>query len=87
MASMHLSPVERRRDRTSDGADVERADHDVREIARDVLYRRLEDGYRKVEQGLTEGRDVADWEEFWLELLREYERVCDDLAADRDLAA
>ena len=87
MATMHRSPVERTHDRARDGGDAGRADRGVREVARDALYRRLEDGYRKVEQGLVEGRDVADWETFWIELLREYERVCDDLATDRDLAA
>ena len=25
------------------------------------------------------GRDVAAWEQFWLELLREYEHICDEL--------
>jgi hypothetical protein len=55
------------------------------ETRRDALYRRLEGGYQKVERGLAEGRDVAEWEDFWIALLREYERVCDDL--ERDLAA
>ena len=52
---------------------------------RDALYRRLEGGYQKVERGLADGRDVTEWEDFWIALLREYERVCDDL--ERDLAA
>lgn len=56
-----------------------------REGERDSLYRRLDAGYRKVEQGLAEGRDVTEWEAYWRELLREYERICDDL--DRELAA
>lgn len=71
--------VERQR---TDDAPIERS---ALEGRRDNLYQRLEDGYRKVERELAAGRDVTEWEEFWLELLREYERVCDDLG--RDLAA
>ncbi len=84
MAAMRRYSAERIHDWAHGGDDAER---DPCEITREVLYRRLEDGYHKVEQGLAEGRDVSDWEAFWIELLREYERVCDDLAAERELAA
>lgn len=57
---------------------------DARECYRESLYRRLENGYRKVEQGLAEGCDMTTWEAFWIDLLREYERVCDDLDKDKD---
>jgi hypothetical protein len=50
-----------------------------------VFYHRLEQGYERIERGLMEGNDVTTWEDFWVSLLREYERVCDDL--QRDLAA
>ncbi len=53
-----------------------------REQKRDALYRRLEDGYLKVEAGLAQGRDMAKWEDLWLALLREYEGICDDLAEE-----
>lgn len=43
------------------------------------LERRLEDGYERIDQALRDGADVAAWEAFWIQLLREYEAVCDDL--------
>ena len=58
---------------------------DALEAHRDSLYRRLELGYTRIERGLAEGSDVTTWEDFWVALLREYERVCDEL--QRDLAA
>jgi hypothetical protein len=46
-----------------------------------VLYLRLEDGYAQIERALDDGQDVARWEDVWQHLLREYEQVCDLLAA------
>ncbi len=46
-----------------------------------VLYLRLEDGYAQIERALDDGQDVARWEDVWQRLLREYEQVCDLLAA------
>lgn len=46
---------------------------------RESLARRLDDGYRRIDEALREGTDVADWERFWIQLLHEYEAVCDDL--------
>jgi len=60
-------------------------DRDALEEHRDSLYHRLEQGYERIERGLVEGNDVTTWEDFWVSLLREYERVCDEL--QRDLAA
>ena len=60
-------------------------DRNALEAHRDSLYQRLELGYERIERGLAEGEEVTTWEEFWVALLREYERVCDDL--QRDLAA
>lgn len=48
-----------------------------------ALERRLEDGYRRIDEALLAGSDVERWEEFWIQLLGEYEAVCQDL----DLAA
>ncbi len=45
-----------------------------------MLEQRLEDGYRRIEQALAEGADVRAWEQFWLQLLAEYEAICSDLA-------
>ncbi|MGC4191400.1 MAG: hypothetical protein QM589_09570 [Thermomicrobiales bacterium] len=59
-----------------------------------TLERRLDDGYRRIDQGIADGLDVSHWEEFWIDLLRQYEVMADQLAAaddpdaeDWDLAA
>jgi len=56
---------------------------------RETLSRRLEDGYLRIDSAANEGRDVADWESFWIGLLREYEQICDSLsdAGDEAIAA
>ena len=46
---------------------------------RQVLERRLDDGYRRLDEALREGADVEAWEGFWIQLLGEYEAVCDEL--------
>lgn len=51
------------------------------EDRRDELYRRLETGYERIETALTEGKDITDWEALWHQLLQDYEKVCDELAA------
>jgi hypothetical protein len=43
------------------------------------LEQRLEDGSLRIDQAEAQGRDVTAWEAFWLELLKEYEAVCDEL--------
>lgn len=55
-------------------------DHDSR---REMLERRLEDGYRRIDQAALTGADVSEWETFWITLLGEYEDVC----REYDLAA
>jgi hypothetical protein len=54
-----------------------------RESKRQSLERRLEDGYRRIDQAALTGADVTEWESFWIRLLGEYEDVCreSDLAA------
>ncbi len=49
----------------------------------EVLERRLEDGYRRIDQATLAGVDVSEWESFWVRLLGEYEDVCrqSDVAA------
>ena len=54
-----------------------------RETRQDVLERRLEDGYLRIDQAALSGADVTEWESFWITLLGEYE----DLCRDNDLAA
>jgi hypothetical protein len=45
----------------------------------EILARRLEDGYRRIDQAIATGSDVSAWESFWIDLLHEYEAVCDEL--------
>ena len=47
---------------------------------RRTLERRLDDGYQRIEEALREGDDVGAWEDFWIQLLREYEGVCEDFS-------
>lgn len=42
----------------------------------ETLERRLDDGYKRIADAQAQGRDVQAWEEFWIQLLREYEEVC-----------
>ncbi|MER3437097.1 MAG: hypothetical protein C4346_05570 [Chloroflexota bacterium] len=49
------------------------------EWRRESLARRLEDGYHRIDQAIAAGEDVAEWERFWIGLLREYEEICDTL--------
>ena len=46
---------------------------------RAALQRRLEDGYSRIDDAALAGKDVGEWEDFWVSLLREYEDVCRDL--------
>jgi len=43
------------------------------------LELRLVDGYHRIEVALAQGNDVITWEDFWIELLRNYEALCDDV--------
>jgi len=42
---------------------------------------RLEDGYRKINDAAESGREALRWEDLWLQLLDDYERIYDLLAA------
>lgn len=46
----------------------------------DELARRLETGYDYIERMIAAGEDVTKLEDFWIQLLRQYEAVCEDLA-------
>ena len=50
------------------------ADHKLR-----ALERRLDDGYRRIGNAHISGQDISTWEDFWIDLLRQYERAADDL--------
>ena len=42
-----------------------------------VLEQRLDDGYRRIESGQLLGADVTQWEDFWIDLLHQYEQLAD----------
>lgn len=44
------------------------------------LERRLEDGYLRIEDARRAGQDTSAWEDFWIQLLRQYESLADELA-------
>ena len=44
------------------------------------LERRLDDGYRRIDSARLAGEDITAWEDFWIELLRQYECAVDDLS-------
>ncbi len=48
-----------------------------RELRRIEL--RLEDGYRKIEAAVERGEDVRRWEDVWIRLLHDYERIYEEL--------
>lgn len=44
----------------------------------ETLERRLADGYARIEDARSRGQDVTAWEEFWIDLLHQYELTVDD---------
>ncbi len=46
---------------------------------RQELEGRLTAGWQRIDDAIAAGRDVRAWEEHWIALLAEYERVCDAL--------
>lgn len=42
-----------------------------------VLEARLTDGYQRIDEAVIRGENVDHWEAFWIELLHEYEALCD----------
>ena len=44
------------------------------------LVSRLEDGFDKIIAASAKGQDTTRWEDVWLQLLADYERLCDELA-------
>jgi hypothetical protein len=43
------------------------------------LVERLDTGAALIEEKRSKGEDVTQWEDFWIQLLREYEAVCEQL--------
>lgn len=44
-----------------------------------MLEHRLNDGYARIEQALAQGQDVTAWEDFWIDLLHQYEAAMDSV--------
>jgi hypothetical protein len=49
--------------------------------ASDALVVRLQDGFTRIGEAMNNGIEVSNWERHWIELLREYESLNDELAA------
>ena len=45
------------------------------------LDARLQDGFQKIGEAMTNGVNVDNWHAHWIELLREYEGISDEIAA------
>jgi hypothetical protein len=45
------------------------------------LEQRLEHGFQLIDRARDAGEPVDRWEQRWLNLQREYEQLCDELAA------
>ncbi len=74
-AKAEAEATERRNKRTEKLAELE--------ARRDNLIDRLDMGAVRIQEARVEGKEVSSWEDFWLQLLRSYEQVCDEI---RDLA-
>lgn len=46
---------------------------------RDEYVERLDIGAAKIEEARSQGKDVTLWEDYWIQLLRQYEAICDKL--------
>lgn len=49
----------------------------------DELEARLWAGDRRIQEAEAAGQDVRTWEDFWLQLLQEYEAACRELNSQR----
>lgn len=43
------------------------------------LVERLDLGAERIENARATGKDVTEWEDYWIQLLREYEGICEQL--------
>lgn len=58
---------------------IAQLDSHLEVITVERLERRLDDGYRMIEDRLVAGEDVTELEAFWITLLLQYEALCDGL--------
>jgi hypothetical protein len=57
----------------------ERTDTREQRIAK--LEARLQDGFQRIGEATANGVSVTHWEDAWIDILREYEAVSDEIAA------
>lgn len=50
------------------------------EMKRNELIERLDRGAARIQDARNQGKNVDAWEDYWISLLRTYEKVCDELA-------
>ena len=48
---------------------------------RNELLQRLNDGDERISLAKRNGADTAQWENYWISLLRDYELVCTELVS------
>lgn len=48
---------------------------------------RLTIGADKIEEARGQGKDVTSWEDYWIQLLRQFEAVCDKLTELKSVEA
>jgi hypothetical protein len=53
--------------------------HAETDTALELLERRLVDGYARIDEARMLGEDVTAWEDFWIDLLHQYESLHDEL--------
>jgi hypothetical protein len=53
--------------------------HTEADTALELLERRLVDGYARIDEARMHGEDVTAWEDFWIDLLHQYESLHDEL--------
>jgi hypothetical protein len=53
--------------------------HAEADTALELLERRLVDGYARIDEARMLGEDVTAWEDFWIDLLHQYESLHDEL--------
>lgn len=54
---------------------------DTRDERSARLEARLQDGYTKIGKAMAAGVDVDNWEAAWVDILREYETLNDEIEA------
>lgn len=57
------------------------------EEKRDEYHQRLDIGAEKIEEANLQGKDTTTWQNYWIQLLRQYEAVVDKIRDLKSLEA